>query len=98
MNFKKALGILGLAGISTAAMAQDAAQAAEEAKDAFQQAVYQTRSLLFADEIAKYLTVTNLVKVVTAILAIVIFYSVYRFIRSVVQKGAAKKFEPHTVG
>ncbi len=97
MNFKKMIGRAGVFALSAFAFSQSSAEAAEEAKTAFQQAIYQTRSLFLADEVAKFFTVGNIVKLVTAVIAIIIFYIVYRVIRSIIKKGAEKRLEAHTV-
>lgn len=101
MNFRKTLGAALALGISAAAAAEGAgagtaAEAAAEAKGAFQQAVYQTRTLLFADELSQLLTIGNIVKAVTGSVAIVIFYVLFRLVRRLIKRAAEKKLEAHT--
>ncbi|MBQ0051387.1 MAG: mechanosensitive ion channel family protein [Treponema sp.] len=55
------------------------------------------KSMFHLDELASYVTWGNLAKVVTSIVAILIFWVIYRTIRHLVKKGASKKFEPRTV-
>ncbi len=81
MNLKKGVGFFALLA-GAKAFSQEAQDATNEAREAFQQGVYQFKSVLLADQIREYLTVV---------------YAIYRVIRSVVKKTAEKRLEAHTV-
>ena len=70
----------------------------EATKEVTAEVVNQTKTLLHLDELKQYLTWGNMVKVITSILAILIFYLVYKLITRLVKKTASKKLEVHTVG
>ena len=54
-----------------------------------------TRSILHVDDFKKLITAENLIKAGTGILALIIFYIIYRFIKSFIKRRAVKKLEPH---
>lgn len=56
----------------------------------------QTKSMLHLDEVMKYCTLENLVKIVISIVSILIFYIIYRVIKKLVKKQTETKFEKHT--
>ena len=58
----------------------------------------QTRTMLHLDELSKYLTWGNLVKVITSTIAILIFYLVYRIIKRIITKTAARRLDEKAVG
>lgn len=59
--------------------------------------VSQTKSMLRLDELSKYFTWENLMKIITSVLAIVIFFIVYKIIRHLIIKRGKNKFQPHTM-
>lgn len=69
----------------------------EATKEAAVEVVNQTKTLLHLDQLKEYLTWGNMMKVVTSIIAILIFWLAYKIITKVVKKTAAKKLEVHTV-
>ena len=71
--------------------------AAEVAKTVGVGAVEEIKQFIHVDELANYLTWGNVAKVVTSVIAILIFWIVYRLIRMFIKKAAAKKFEQKTV-
>ena len=50
----------------------------------------QTKTMLHLDELAQYFTWANLMKVVTSVVAILIFYLVYRLIKRAIKSKALK--------
>ncbi len=56
------------------------------------------KSMFHLDELSSYFTWGNLAKVVTSVLAILLFWCVYRVIRHVVKKTATKTLQKKTVG
>lgn len=56
----------------------------------------ETRTLLHYEELKQYFTWGNLMKVITSVLAIIIFYIIYRVIKKLILKHGEKKFQPHT--
>lgn len=71
--------------------------ATETAAELAVNAVEETKSMLHLDELSKYLTWENLAKVVTSVIAILIFWIFYRVIKHVVKKNASKKLQKRTV-
>lgn len=69
----------------------------EATKEAAVGVVNQTKSILHLDELKSFLTWENFLKVLTSVIAILIFYVAYRLIKMLVKKGASKRFEAHTV-
>src|SRR5574344_1206895 len=65
-------------------------------QDMAQGVAEQTKSMLHLDELKSYLTWGKLMKVITSVVAIVIFYIIYRVIKSLVMKRGKAKFQPHT--
>lgn len=57
----------------------------------------ETSHLLHLEELKGYFTVENLIHVVTSVIAIVIFYVVYRILKKVLNRYAMKNAKPHTV-
>ena len=55
-----------------------------------------TKSLLHLDDLKKILTVENLIKAGTGILGLIIFYIIYRIIKSTVKKRARAKMQAHS--
>lgn len=55
------------------------------------------RSMFHLDELADYVTWGNLARVITSVVAILIFWAIYRGILHIAKKGASKKFEKKTV-
>lgn len=102
MNLKKTnlFAALGLA--SGAAFAQEAAEtvpvdvteAAREAGNQFWAALHIEE---FTEFVKSFVTWPNMLKIITSVLAIVLFYIVYRVIKHLVEKAATKALEPHTV-
>jgi len=92
------VGTTAVAVASTAA--SGVANAASTVADAGQNVAHgvaeQTRTMLHYDEFKQYLTWGNLMKVITSVIAIVIFYIAYRVIKSLVLKHGKTKFQPHT--
>ncbi len=60
------------------------------------QVAEQTKSMLHLEEITKYLTIGNAIKVLISVLSILIFYIVYRIIKGLVKNKASLRFERHT--
>ena len=71
--------------------------AADAAKNVGTGAVDEIRNFIHADEISSYFTRGNLTKIAASIIAILIFWFVYRLIRGLAKKAASKKFEEKTV-
>jgi small-conductance mechanosensitive channel len=59
--------------------------------------VTQTKSMFHLDELSAYFTWGNLMKVITSVIAIVIFFIVYKIIKHLIIKRGKQKFQPHTV-
>ncbi len=55
------------------------------------------KSMFHLDSLAQYLTWANLAKVITSVVAILIFWAVYRLIRHLVKKTASKTMQKKTV-
>ncbi len=55
------------------------------------------KSMFHLDSLAQYLTWANLAKVITSVVAILIFWAVYRLIRHLVKKTASKTLQKKTV-
>ncbi len=55
----------------------------------------QTKSLFHIDELKDYITWNNLFKVAISIVAILVFYTLYRIIKRIIKKRVAVKMEPH---
>lgn len=73
------------------------ANAAEIAKTVGAGAVEEIRHFIHIDDLRAYLTIANLARVATSVIAILIFWIVYRLIRHAIKKGTEKRFEPGTV-
>lgn len=58
----------------------------------------QTKTMLHLDELSKYLTWGNLMKVITSAISILLFYLIYRIIRGIVTKTASRRFDEKAVG
>lgn len=56
----------------------------------------ETKSLLHLDELTKYFTWANLAKLITSIVAILIFYIAYRLIKKLINKQTFSKMQKHT--
>src|SRR5574344_2171110 len=76
------------------------ANAASTVADAGQNVAHgvaqQTRTMLHLEELKTYLTWGNLMRVITSVLAIVIFYIIYRIVKSIILKRGKDRFQPHT--
>jgi len=66
-------------------------------KDVGMGALQETKNVLHLDELAGYLTWGNFAKVLTSIIAILIFYIFYRVIKSLINKRASQKLSPKAV-
>ena len=55
----------------------------------------QTKSFFHIDELKDYITWNNLFKVAISIVAILVFYTLYRIIKRIIKKRVAVKMEPH---
>ncbi len=55
----------------------------------------QTKSLFHIDELKDYITWNNLFKVAISIVALLVFYTLYRIIKRIIKKRVAVKMEPH---
>lgn len=55
----------------------------------------QTKSLFHIDELKDYITWNNLFKVAISIVALLVFYTIYRIIKRIIKKRVAVKMEPH---
>ncbi len=102
MNLKKTnlFAALGLA--SGAAFAQEAAETVsvdvtEAAREAGNQFWAALRIEEFIEFVKSLVTWPNMLKIITSVLAIVLFYIVYRVIKHLVEKAASKALEQHTV-
>ena len=71
--------------------------AADAAKSVGSGAVGEIKNFIHVDEISSYFTAGNLIKFTASVIAILIFWLVYRIIRSLIKKAASKKFEAKTV-
>ncbi len=69
----------------------------EATKEAAVEVVNQTKTLLHLDQLKEYLNWPNLLKVLTSVIAILLFWAAYKAIVHFVKKGASKKLEAHTV-
>lgn len=100
MNLKKIINSISLLGLSSLMFAEEnvASQAVQTAADIAVQTTNEFKSMLYLDELGKYLTWGNLAKTVTSLIAIIIFYIVYRIIRKLIKNKASQKMQPHTVG
>ncbi|WP_294428524.1 mechanosensitive ion channel family protein [uncultured Treponema sp.] len=72
-------------------------KAAEIAKTVGTGTIEEIKHFIHVDEVSSYLTIGNLARVATSVIAILIFWLVYRLIRHIIKKGASRKLEPHTV-
>ncbi|MBO7638027.1 MAG: mechanosensitive ion channel, partial [Treponema sp.] len=72
-------------------------EAVEAAKEVTAEVAETTRSFLHIDDLQKYLTWPNLMKLIISLVTIFIFFLVYKLIRHLVNKTASKKFQPHTM-
>ena len=70
-------------------------KAVEVAKDIGTEVVNQTKYMFHLDDITKYFTWSNLFKLATSLLAIIIFYIVYRVIRHLLKKKVVIKMQPN---
>jgi small-conductance mechanosensitive channel len=59
--------------------------------------VEETKSMFHLDEITNYLTWANLAKVVTSVVAILLLWIVYKVIRHLIKKNAAKRIQKKTL-
>ncbi len=59
--------------------------------------VEETKSMFHLDEITNYLTWANLAKVVTSVVAIILLWVLYKVIRHLIKKNAAKKLQKKTL-
>ena len=66
-------------------------------KDVGLGALQETKNVLHLDDLAAYLTWGNFARALTSLIAILIFYVIYRIIKGIFQRNAAKKLEPKTV-
>ena len=72
--------------------------AAELAKTVGAETANQMQQFFHVNEIVNYVKEPeNIVKFATGVIAILIFWIVYRIIRMIIKKGASRKFEPATV-
>lgn len=78
--------------------------AADEVVDVAQQAAQiatgtaaEIKNLFHLDDLKAYLTWGNLAHVITSVIAILIFWGVYRLVRHLVKKTAARTLQPKTV-
>jgi len=55
----------------------------------------QTKTLFHIDELKDYITWNNLFKVAISIVALLVFYTLYRIIKRIIKKRVAVKMEPH---
>ena len=102
MNLKKTnlFAALGLASASAFAqnaddtMPSDAMEAAREAGNQFWTALHIAE---FTEFTKSFLTWGNIIKFITSVLAIILFYVVYRVVKHFVEKAASKALEDHTV-
>lgn len=69
----------------------------EATKEVVSEVVNQTKSIFHLDEIQNYLTWGNMVKVITAIIAVLALWGVYKLLTRFVKKAASKKLEQSTV-
>lgn len=110
MNLKKIFGSVGIGLVSAMGFAQEAANSAAvpEKIDSLdnagkatvaiaQNAIQETKSLLHLDDLMAYLTWGNLAKVITSIIAILIFFIAYKVIKHLVRKAATKTLQPTAV-
>ncbi|MCR5218533.1 mechanosensitive ion channel family protein [Treponema sp.] len=68
----------------------------ESVADTVSETVGQTTKFLHLDDLKNYITWSNLAKVATAVIAILIFYVVYRIIKNVILKKTKERMQPHT--
>ena len=69
---------------------------AEDGQEEFSNGVFQWK--LLQRQAQDYLNAENLIRVATAVISVVVFYAVYRVIRSLIRRGTEKRLEPHTAG
>ena len=73
-------------------------QTAEVAKSVANETVNQMQSFFHVNEIVDYVKEPeHIIKFATGVIAILIFWVVYRLIRMIIKKGASRKFEPKAV-
>ena len=103
MNFKKlnlGLGIAAFGAVSAFAedakeiIPEQAMEAARAAGNSFWAALHIGE---FTEFLSSILTWKNILTTITSVLAIVLFYIIYRVLKHLVEKGASKSLEPHTV-
>lgn len=78
--------------------AKDGVDVAQQATEIATGTVHEIKTMLHLDELASYLNWANLAHVIVSVVAILIFWGVYRLIRHLVKKAASKTLEKKTVG
>ena len=81
----------------TLAVADTAAAAIGTVKDAGMSALEETRSIFHIDEIRRWLTLEHGIKIGMNVAVIVLFYVIYRVIKHLIRKSAARKLRPAVV-
>ncbi len=71
--------------------------AVEAAKEVTAEVAETTKSFLHIDDLQKYLTWPNMMKIIASLVTIFLFFLVYKLIRHLMNKTASKKFQPHTM-
>lgn len=84
-------------GTAVAETVQQAAQVTvETVAEVTQGVAKETRTLLHIDDLLGYFTWANVMHVATSVLALLIFYVIYRLIKRFLKKRALVKVQPHT--
>lgn len=94
MDFKK-LNFLGLVGFSSVAFAQENAKVTTE----FAKAAGDTANEIWSifDSVKAYFTIPNIASWTVKLLAIFLFYVIFRIIKKLVTKTATRTLQPNTV-
>ncbi|MBB5218601.1 small-conductance mechanosensitive channel [Treponema rectale] len=70
-------------------------ESTENVSETVSESVREAKKVLHLDDLKEFITWQNLAKLTTTIIAILIFYIVYRIIKNVVLKKAKDKMQPH---
>ncbi len=74
----------------------DESNAVEQATELVNETATEIKNIFHLDDLASYVTWGNVAKVITSLVAIIIFWIVYRVIRHFARKGLEKSFQKRT--
>ncbi len=83
--------------LQTAAAEEEVSGVVEQAAEIAAGTANEIKNMFHVDEFASYLTLENLAHIATSVIAILIFWGVYRGVRHFVRKVASKNLEEKTV-